>query len=176
VPFLGILLTFPVHSRRSFFRLRFFRYRGRPPPRSFTSFLPSWRSTLSPWASPLSGPLLSLGPGPLIPDDVPVAPCHSYTKGHPPAGGSQLPPGSTIFWGQFLWFSTSPCSYMPALVPLLHCSRRFHFRRDLPMEVLESMSSEFSFLLSRHEDRISSFKPINVLGVMLYDVLQDTIN
>jgi hypothetical protein len=40
--FLRVLLTFPVLTCRSFFRSRFFRYHGRPPPRFFTPFLPSW--------------------------------------------------------------------------------------------------------------------------------------
>jgi hypothetical protein len=77
---------------------------------------------------------ISLGPN--FPEDVSLSPCHCCTTGHLPAGGSQLPPGSTIFSGHFLGLSASPCSCMTAPVPLLHCSRRFHcdlLRRALPM-------------------------------------------
>jgi hypothetical protein len=37
-------------------------------------------------------------------------PCHCCTVGYLPACGSQLPPGSTISSGQFLWLPVSPCS------------------------------------------------------------------
>jgi hypothetical protein len=65
-----------------------------------------------------------------------LAPCHCSMTGHLPACSIQLPPGSTISSGQFLWLSASPCSLMPAPVSLLHCSRRYHcglFSRDLLM-------------------------------------------
>jgi hypothetical protein len=41
--FLKVVSRFPMLSSRSVFRSRFPRYRGRPPPRSFTPILPSWR-------------------------------------------------------------------------------------------------------------------------------------
>jgi hypothetical protein len=40
VVFLKVMSRFPVLSSCSIFRSRFLRYRGRPPPRSFTAFLP----------------------------------------------------------------------------------------------------------------------------------------
>jgi hypothetical protein len=43
VVLLKVVSRFSGLSSSTFFRSRFPRYRGRPPPRSFTLFLPSWR-------------------------------------------------------------------------------------------------------------------------------------
>jgi hypothetical protein len=64
-------------------------------------------------------PESSNSPGPNFPEDISLVPCHSCTAGHLPAGGSQLPLGSTISSGQFLLLSTSLCSLLPASMPLL---------------------------------------------------------
>jgi hypothetical protein len=68
---------------------------------------------------------LSLGPN--FSQEVSLAPCHCCTAGHLPAGDSQLLPGSTITSGQFLWLSKSPCSWLPAPMPLLPSPDRFHY-------------------------------------------------
>jgi hypothetical protein len=47
----------------------------------------------------LQDPSLSLGPGPLISNDVPLAPCHFCTVGHPYYGRGELLPRSTVFLG-----------------------------------------------------------------------------
>jgi hypothetical protein len=43
VVLLKVVSRFPILSSHSFFRSHFLTYSGRPPPRSFTLFLPSWR-------------------------------------------------------------------------------------------------------------------------------------
>jgi hypothetical protein len=71
---LKVVSSFPVLTSRSIFRSRFLRYPGRPPPRFFTLFLPSWQSAPSgflvphwPWytffwrCSPCTVPLLHGG-------------------------------------------------------------------------------------------------------------------
>jgi hypothetical protein len=64
---LKVVSSFPVLSSCSVFKSHFLRYRGRPPPRSFALFLPSWCARIF-WI-----PRLALV----------LAPCHFCTVSHP---------------------------------------------------------------------------------------------
>jgi hypothetical protein len=82
----------------------------------------------------LPRPTISLGQN--FPEDFSFVPCHCCILGHLPAGGSQHLLGSTNSSGQFLRLSMSPCSLLPAPMPLLPSFDRFPysiFLRDLPM-------------------------------------------
>jgi hypothetical protein len=88
------------------------------------------------WSSPCGQFLLwsTISLGPEFCEDFYRVPCHYCMTGHLPAGGSQLPSGSTVSSAQFLWLLALPCSCLPAPMPLLLFFDRFHygiFLRDL---------------------------------------------
>jgi hypothetical protein len=73
----------------------------------------------------LLAPILILGPFSL--EGISPTSCHCCATGYLPAGGSQLPPGSTKSSGQFLWLLASLCSLFLAPVPLLPSFDWFHY-------------------------------------------------
>jgi hypothetical protein len=65
--------------------------------------------------------------GPFVLEGISPASCHCCATGYLPAGGSQLPPGSTISSGQFLRHFATPCSLLLAPMPPLPSIDRFRY-------------------------------------------------
>jgi hypothetical protein len=99
-------------------------------------------------------------------DEFPLSPFHFCTMGHFPAGGSQLPPGSTISPSSSLPILGALCGQIADPTPLHQFSDRHHY--DL------SLVDNLMFLHGLHQSWIKlSFCHFFVGGRLFSAILQD---